>query len=419
LPSGEKVVQVRLYIRVRLASGKRIYANPAYAANGRIKPLYAVIADQLEHHPEGVYHLRYVKGGKRVWEPVGTDAYAAITAQIKREKALAAKAAGVAVLEDDAPSGSTGRDLGEAIVEYLSEVKHARAKSTYNAYGHTLRQFQQTCSKNTVQALERGDVLTFIGDLREEGASARTIVNKLTYLKTFILHYQVDWPLLKTDRIKYTEKTVEAYSAEDLNALFAAATREETDLFQFLLCTGVREQEAMYATWADVDFNRKKFFVREKHDQLVFTPKDHEERSIPIPDSLLDLLRARRKRLPHARLIFPASDGRLDYHFLRVLQDLAFRAGLNCGECFNKKGRCCSNHAMCHRWGLHRFRKTFATMHHEAGVSVRTIQRWLGHSSLDTTLRYLAGSEDGSEKTRSQVNSTFACLQQGKIEAVA
>lgn len=224
---------------------------------------------------------------------------------------------------------------------------------------------------------------------------------------------------MKTDRIKYVEKTVEAYSKEELTTLFAASTQDESDLFQFLLCTGVREQEAVHATWADVDFHRKKFHVREKRDHLAFTPKDSEERSIPIPDSLIDVLQARRKRLLNARLIFPAPDGKLDYHFLRILQDLAFRAGLNCGECFNKKGQCCSSRAMCHHWGLHRFRKTFATLHHEAGVSVRTIQRWLGHSSLDTTLRYLAGSDDGSERTRSQVNSTFAGLEHRKMEAVA
>lgn len=412
-------MQVRLYIRIRLTTGKRVYADPAYASNGRIKPFYAVIGDKLEHHPEGVYHLRYAKAGKRMWKSVGTDAYAAITAQIKTEKALAAKAAGVTVVEDVGPDCPSGRDFAKALAEYLSEVKAARAKNTYIAYKHTLRQFEETCTKKAIEALDRGDVLRFIGVLRDEGAAPRTISNKMTYLKTFFLHYQLGWPLLKTDRIKYTEKTVEAYSTEELNTLFAAANREEADRFQFLLCTGVREQEAVHATWADVDFNRKKFHVREKRDHLAFTPKDHEERSIPIPDSLVDLLQARRKRLPDARLIFPASDEKLDYHFLRILQDLAFRAGLNCGECFNKKGQCCSNRAMCHHWGLHRCRKTFATMHHEAGVSVRTIQRWLGHSSLDTTLRYLAGSDDGSERTRERVNSTFAHLQPRKMEAVA
>lgn len=404
-------MQVRLYIRVRLASRKRVFAHPAYAANGRIKPLYAVIDNELEHHPEGVYHLRYVKGSKRVWESVGTDAYAAITAQLKKEKTFAAQAAGVKVIEESNPGAGTERELANAIVVYLSEVKAAKAKSTYTAYKDTLRRFSQCCSKRTLDALDRADILQYVGVLRGEKMSARTISNHLTHLKTFFLHFELKWPLFKTDRVRYTQKTVEAYNTEQLSRLFAACNQDETELFQFLVCTGVREQEAVHATWTDVDFTRKKFHVREKRDHLVFTPKDKEERAIPIPDVLVELLLARRKRLPNSRLIFPGPDGKPDQHFLRILQNLAFRAALNCGECFNRKGQCCSDHAMCHQWGLHRFRKTFATMHHEAGVSVRTIQRWLGHSSLDTTLRYLAGSDDGSERVRLQVNSTFAGLQ--------
>ena len=54
--------------------------------------------------------------------------------------------------------------------------------------------------------------------------------------------------------------------------------------------------------------------------------------------------------------------------------------------------------------------KTFATMHHEAGVSARTIQRWLRHSNLETTLRYLAGADEDSEKTRAQLNNTFSAF---------
>jgi integrase/recombinase XerD len=65
------------------------------------------------------------------------------------------------------------------------------------------------------------------------------------------------------------------------------------------------------------------------------------------------------------------------------------------------------------RWGLHKFRKTYATMHSEAGVSAPTIQRWLGHSELPTTLRYLARAEMRSERTRSQGNATFAGLAIG------
>jgi Phage integrase family len=55
-------------------------------------------------------------------------------------------------------------------------------------------------------------------------------------------------------------------------------------------------------------------------------------------------------------------------------------------------------------------RRSFATLHHEAGVPARQIQQWLGHSDLTTTLRYLAISDDRSEKTRNRVNNSFAFL---------
>ncbi|HEY3937329.1 MAG TPA: hypothetical protein VGL97_07850 [Bryobacteraceae bacterium] len=94
------------------------------------------------------------------------------------------------------------------------------------------------------------------------------------------------------------------------------------------------------------------------------------------------------------------------------MKKLALRAGLNCGECRNKQELQCDEHPVCKKWELHRFRKTFATMHHEGGlVSVRKIQKWLRHSSLETTLRYLACSEDITPQIRDIVNTTFADLQ--------
>jgi integrase/recombinase XerD len=409
-------LKVRIYIRVRLSDGTHPFLEPAQAGNKRLRPLYALVDGKARHCPEGVYYLRYVRNGKRVWERVGTDPNAAVTAAKKRElygwdsTAIAEPVA--------SETRAAGRDLSEAATEYLDEVKAAKSRKTFIAYRRAVNGFVEACKSSTIEGVSRQDVLAYIGALRESGVAPRTISNRTTYVKTFLLHFGVVWPLLKTDRVRYTEKTVEAYSTDDLQRLFAAADQDETDLFQFLLCTGVREQEAMYATWADVDFARKRYKVSEKL-ALGFTPKDKEEGSIPIPDALVSLLQARRKRYPGERRIFAGPGGKEDGHFLRRLQRLAHRAALNCGECYSRKGKCCADAPMCHRWGLHRFRKTFATMHHEAGVPVRTIQRWLRHSSLDTTLRYLAGSDDTSEKTRAQVNSTFSGLSQVAQKEVA
>ena len=43
---------------------------------------------------------------------------------------------------------------------------------------------------------------------------------------------------------------------------------------------------------------------------------------------------------------------------------------------------------------LHKFRSTYATRMLRAGFDVRTVQHWMGHKSLETTMRYLAPAKD-------------------------
>src|ERR1019366_3002092 len=141
------------------------------------------------------------------------------------------------------------------------------------------------------------------------------------------------------------------------------------DLYDFFLGSGCREQEVSHACWDDVNFESKTYTVRE-HLEIGFVPKDREERGVPLPDSLVTALQQRRLAHPDTKLIFPNQQGKPEGHFLRRLQTIAANAGLS------------------GKFELHKFRKSFATMHHEAGVSARTLQKWLGHASLETTLAY-------------------------------
>lgn len=390
-------------------------ANKAGKLYIRNKVGYRKPPKRLADLPEGeTFVLFWYEGKAKKAKAVGRFADKAQTALINKEaalrKAAVTGAAPAPTAVESEKLTTSGRDFTDAVNLYLSEVKRGKSKRTDLAYSVTLKGFSRVCKAQTIEGMTRQDVLAYTNTLRDAHLTPRTIANRLAFLKTFFKHFDLSWPMLKTDRVKYTEKTVEAYSLEDLQNLFAAANQEEFELFQFLLGTGVREQEAMYATWQDVDFYNKMFKVTEKFD-LGFTPKDKEEGSIPIPDTLVALLQCRRLRYPDTRLIFALPDGKPNGHMLRTLQRLALRAGLNCGGCFNRAGQCCKDKAICHHWGLHRFRKTFATMHHESGVPARTIQRWLRHSSLDTTLRYLAGGDDKNERTRLKVNNSFAGLK--------
>jgi site-specific recombinase XerD len=55
---------------------------------------------------------------------------------------------------------------------------------------------------------------------------------------------------------------------------------------------------------------------------------------------------------------------------------------------------------------LHKFRATFATRCLWAGVDLRTVQQWLGHADMESTMRYLKPSR--SQQVRAKVNAIFA-----------
>ncbi len=401
---------VRLKIRVRMPDGSYPFLDPVFVGNNKLKPGYALVNGKAEHHPEGIYYIRYRKNAKQEYEPVGSDAQLASIEKIKRERHVEAKAAGVPVVEDTA---QTQTPLPDSIAEYLAETKALKAHKTYLAYHRSLDLFAKSKPKPFLEQLGRKDVLNYMTYMRsEEGLGNRTVANHVNNLRTFFLHFKLAWPLEKKDKPKFTEKLVSAYTHEDIERLMAAANREERDMFIFFLATGAREQEVQFATWRDINWATKMFEIREKLD-LGFTPKDSEEGDIPVPDSLIEMLKARRKRVS-GRLIFPTAAGKPNGHLLRTLKKVALRAGMNCGYCrrTTKEGRelCCAEQPICDYLELHKFRKTFASWHHEQGVPVRTIQKWLRHSDLETTLRYLAGSDDTTPKTRERVNSTFASI---------
>lgn len=410
---------VRLYIRVRLKDGRRLHVDPVYAANRKLKPLFAMVHGQAEHHPEGVYYLRYQRDGAYIWEAVGTDPQHALLKLTQRKNMLTALASGLHVVEPGEmmvrqrqrrEPEDKGPRTADAIATYISDAGDYKAYRTYVSYRETLRLFAESCKKEHLKKIDRRDILNFIDHLRKRGNRPRTIANRVSCVLTFLRKQGFKDIIHPSDLPKYTEKIIKAYSAEQLKTLFEHADAEDKILFHFFLGSGCRDNEVVHAHWEDVDFTAKTYDVREK-PAMRFQPKDHEERTIPLPGYLVEMLREHRQRHPHARLLFPGVTGERDNHLIRRLKKLALAAGLNCGRCESGKQKLsCAEHPVCAEWELHRFRKTFATMHAKAGVKIHDISRWCGHASVETTMTYLAASEVSAVDVRERVDRTFAQL---------
>ena len=86
--------------------------------------------------------------------------------------------------------------------------------------------------------------------------------------------------------------------------------------------TGLRDKELCFLTWDDLDLKNATGLVSSKDG---FSPKDYEERVIPLPADLVALL----KELPRrSKWVFPNSKGGRISHLLRRLKKIAKDVGI-------------------------------------------------------------------------------------------
>ncbi len=136
---------------------------------------------------------------------------------------------------------------------------------------------------------------------------------------------------------------------------------------------GLRLQEGTNLRVADIDSGRMMIHVRHG--------KGAKDRYVPLPQRTLELLRDYWKTHRHPGLLFPA-EGRNHGKLAQAIEPMskrsvqqAFRAALKDSR-LNKRA---SVHTLRHSWATHLL---------EAGVNLRLIQEWLGHSSPATTSVY-------------------------------
>jgi len=396
--------RVNLIKKIKTPNGWR-FASVVPEANGRLKDRVRV-NDQIEVHPEGAYYIEWRVGGRsgrRYRTAVARDE--AIDQARRKAIELRAIRDGLIAGPEPVPEVAAKTTIGDAIDAYLRYVKMQRKPRTHLTYRYTLDTLLRAAYKRKyVEDATREDVLDFMTYCYELGLGARTVYDKVvTVLQLFKKHGRSglmekgDWP-------KYVDAIRPMYEAEELTAMFKLATEDEADMLKFLLGSGFRDQEIRYLQYLDVDFRHQIARVTAKA-KWGFTPKNWEERTVPLPAGLIERLRRRKERKmarPHD-FVFGNTKGRPDSEMDMVVKRVAERAKLNCGHCVTEHGNKCAEGPYCMNFFLHKFRHTFATNHLRDGVDIRTVQSWLGHRDIQSTMVYLKGvrSKDAAVKVNS------------------
>jgi integrase len=195
-----------------------------------------------------------------------------------------------------------------------------------------------------------------------------------------------------------------------------------------MMYCGLRRGELLALTWKDIDLDKKVLSVNKsvyvvKNQPQIKKPKSKAGiRDIPIPNVLADILCEIRHNCP---LVCPDTQGKLmsDTAYRRAWNSyrhyLNLQAGGRDASRSRKKIQAVDNIT------AHMFRHTYASILYEAGVDIKSAQRFLGHADIEMTLAvYTHLTKFKEEQAVSSLNAHLdkyatSELQTTKIESPA
>jgi integrase/recombinase XerD len=177
----------------------------------------------------------------------------------------------------------------------------------------------------------------------------------------------------KVPRFKQVIKRARAYSVKEVEAILKAPLRLRDKAFLMTVYSaGLRVTEACTL--------RARGGIDRARMQLRVTGKGSKERVLPLSPQLLTVLEQYWRKERQGR---PGHDA----PWLFIGEEAGAPMAKTCGQ--HIYNRAVKKSGVPRKGGIHILRHSFATHLIESGVELPLVQRWLGHSSLMTTARYL------------------------------
>src|SRR5215471_138260 len=209
----------------------------------------------------------------------------------------------------------------------------------------------------------------------KSGLSRKTINNHLSILRTCITT-AYDWLQLKGEPpkivwLKVQPPVMDYLSADECALVLTHASGIVREMILTALRTGMRQGELKGLQWSSIDWENQSIAIRHSrcdYAKELTSPKSNRERHIPMDIDVYEMLLQRKKDTGYAFLDTddqPFNAHRMACRIARVRK----KAGLR-------------------KIGWHTLRHTFASHLVMRGVPLTAVQMLMGHSSVNTTMRY-------------------------------
>jgi len=206
----------------------------------------------------------------------------------------------------------------------------------------------------------------------------------------FINVLRRDWHTLELIHAKREQTLPTVLSVKEVWTIINTVNtiQNKTYLTTVYTC-GLRLHEALYLQVCDIDSLRMRIHVHRG--------KGAKDRYVPLPESTLHILRNYWKLHRNPLWIFPQLNrsGKEGPKATRPMAKSSVQGALR---------RVLKQLKITKRISIHTFRHSYATHLLEAGVNIRRIQQYLGHSSLNSTMVYLHLTTQGHEHAHGIIN---------------
>ena len=207
----------------------------------------------------------------------------------------------------------------------------------------------------------------------------------------FINELKRKWHTLELINAKRELRLPDVLSTDEAWSILNTVTTPQNKAYLTTVYTcGLRLNEALHIQISDIDSKRMLIHVHRG--------KGAKDRYVPLPAATLDLLRQYWKTHRNKTLIFPRlGRGRQDGHTAQIpMAKETVQGALR---------RVLKQLKIKKRITIHTLRHSYATHLLEAGVNIRRIQQYLGHSSLSSTMIYLHLTTQGHERAYGIINT--------------
>ena len=355
---------------------------------------------------DGVYYGKWRVGGRQVKRKIGpvrtpntSDGLTKTPAERKLRN----------LLSEVTPPPAERLTVAEAAERLLGHLGvMGRKPSTLRSYRALLRaQIGPRLGRPPIAQPTREEVERFAAEELSAGLAPKTISNALGLLSLICEHaVKRRWAAANPCRHLERPRALEPDTAlrfldpTEVEALLRAVPADDFEhvrrvIYLTAVMSGLRQGELLALQWCDIDWTAQRIRVRRNYVRGRFgTPKSQRgSPSVPLADRLggeLDLLHRATAHGSDDDLVFahPHTGRPMNGHpLLKAFQRTLEAAGVR-------------------QVRFHDLRHRFGTRMAASGVPMRTLQAWMGHAHIATTLRYAHYAPSAHELDF--VNAAFA-----------